>query len=153
MAQPRTISLFAAALIALAAGCATQDSRAVARLTESDASPSTAAAKFTGTWRGWFTQIGSDGHVTGNMTLVIMDDATYKLTSTRSGRGDVGGRPSNDSGVVVANDRSVTLRSSAGAQSITLMRKGDTLYGLTRASSGHTIQIDMERTSSVPETP
>lgn len=153
MTQRTIISLLAAALTALAAGCATQNPRATARLTESDASPSSAAPTLTGTWRGWFAQVGSDGHVTGDMTLVIKDDATYKLISTRWGRGDVGGRPSNDSGVVVVNDRSVTLKSSSGAQWMTLMRKGDTLYGVTRASSGHTIQIDMERTSRVPETP
>lgn len=153
MAQRTITSLLAAALVALAAGCATQKPSATARLTESDALPSAVADKLTGTWRGWFTQVGSDGHMTGDMTLVIKDDATYKLISTRWGRGDVGGRAGNDSGVVVANDNSVTLKSSSGAQWINLMRKGDTLYGVTRASSGHTIQIDMERTSSVPETP
>ena len=154
MRQRRVVTLFVStALLALTPGCAAQNPSAAVSPTESEASSAAVAGKLTGTWRGWFTQVGSDGHVTGDMTLVIKDDATYKLISTRSGRGDVGGRAGNDSGVVVANDRSVTLKSSSGGQWIILMRKGDTLYGVTRASSGHTIQIDVERTSSVPETP
>jgi hypothetical protein len=154
MRQRRVVTLLAStALLALTPGCATQNPSAAVSPTDSEASSAAVAGKLTGTWHGWFTYVGgSDGHETGDMTLVIKDDATYKLISTRWGRADVRGA-GNDSGVVVANDRSVTLKSSSGAQWITLMRKGDTLYGVTRASSGRTIQIDMERTSRVPETP
>jgi hypothetical protein len=152
MRQRRVLTLLAtAAVIALTAGCATPGADAVASRTES-VPPSALAGQLTGTWRGWFVQHGSDGNVTGDMTLVIKDDATYKLISNRWGRGDVAGRPSNESGVVVGNNRSITLKSSSGGRWITLMRKGNTLYGVTSAPSGHTIQIDMEKTSG-PEAP
>jgi len=147
MAHLRVIALFAS-VVALAAGCAAQGTAAVASLAESDASRSAIPPGLAGVWRGSFVQAGGDGHVEGEMTLQIKDDATYKLVSTRRGRGDVGGRANNDSGVVVANDRRVTLQSSSG-QWVPLTRKGDTLYGLTKFSTGHTVQIRLERTSAV----
>jgi len=155
MVQRRIASLgVIAALIALTAGCATQGTGAVARLTESDASRSTLPHELVGTWNGWFRPVGVDGgggdSTEGAMTLEIRDDATYRLISTRRGRGDVGA--SNDSGVVVSNGRTITLKSSSGP-SIPLMRNGTTLYGVTKhRGSGHTIQITVERASGVPAT-
>lgn len=150
MDNRRMVILLATALIVLTAGCATQQPGAVASLTESDVARSSIGG-LNGTWRGWFVQTGSDGHMDGDLTLIINEDATYKLITRRRGRGDVTGGV--DSGVVVANGRSVTLSSSSG-QSTQLVRKGDTLYGVTKALSGHTIQISLERTPGVPaETP
>jgi len=149
----RTIVMFlATALIALPTGCSTRESGTIAGLaTASDASPSATQSKLDGTWRGWFVQTGSDGHVDGDVTLLIKDDATYRMISKRRGRGDIGGA-SNESGVVVSNGRSVTLKSSSG-QWTSLVRKGDTLYGVIKGSSGHTLQISVERTSGVVEAP
>ena len=78
------------------------------------------------------------------MTLEIKDDGTYQLVETGRGRGDMAGRKTNDSGVVVANGRTITLRSSSG-QWIQLRRNGDALYGVTSHRSGRTIQITVER--------
>ena len=81
------------------------------------------------------------------MTLEIKDDATYKLVETRRGRGDVGAR--NDSGVVVANGRTITLKSSSGP-SIPLRRNGRAMYGVTKhRTSGYTIQVTLEKATSV----
>ena len=148
MVQLRIVMLLAT-MIVLAAGCATERTGAIASLAVSDAPPATIASGLRGTWRGWFVQTGSDGHVEGDMTLVIKDDATYRLISIRRGRGDVGGTASKESGVVVAEGRTVTLKSATG-QWTRLVHKGDSLYGMVKASSGHTLQISVERTSAVP---
>jgi len=148
--------LASTALIVLATGCATQRSNdAVASLTASDASRSPIPHELVGTWSGWFRPVGGVDGGGGNameaaMTLEIKDDATYRLISTRRGRGDAAGTASNDSGVVVANGRTVTLRSSSG-QRIALMRKGDALYGVTKHPSGYTIQMTLER--AAPQAP
>jgi hypothetical protein len=80
----------------------------------------------------------------GAVTLEIKDDATYRLIETLGGRGDVVGKKTNDSGVVVANGRTITLKSSSG-QWIPLTRNGNALYGLVQHRSGRTMQITVER--------
>ncbi len=152
MGNCRIVTLASTALIVLAAGCATQRSGAIARLTESDASRSTVPHELVGTWSGLFRPAGGiDGGggngMEGAITLEIKDDATYRLISIGRGRGDVAGKASNDSGVVVANGRSITLKSSSG-QWIPLTRNGDTLYGVTKRS-GYTIQISVQRAGAV----
>jgi hypothetical protein len=138
------------ALIVLATGCATQRTNdAVASLTVSDASRSFVPRELVGTWSGWFRQTGgADGGggnaMDGAVTLEIKDDATYRLIETLGGRGDVAGRKTNDSGVVVANGRTITLKSSSG-QWIPLRRNGNALYGLIQHRSGRTLQITVER--------
>ena len=152
MVKRGIVMLFASttALIVLGAGCATQRANdAVARLTESDASRSTIPRELVGTWRGWFRPIGADGgggnSTEGDLTLEIKDDATYRLISTGRGRGDVAGRASNDSGVVIANGRTITLQSSSGP-SIPLTRDGKALYSVTKhRSTGYTIQMTLEK--------
>jgi hypothetical protein len=57
------------------------------------------------------------------------------------------GRKTNDSGVVAANGRTITLKSSSGPW-IMLSRNGNALYGVTHHRSGRTIQITVER--SIP---
>jgi len=158
MGQRRVVTVLAPiALIALTAGCATQGTGAVARLTESDASRSTLPHELVGTWSGWFRPAGADGGggnaMEGAMTLEIKDDATYRLISTRRGRGDAAGTASNDSGVVVANGRTITLKSSSG-QWIPLTRNGNALYGVTKQrGSGYTIQFTVERAPGASATP
>ena len=138
------------ALIVLATGCATErTSDAVASLTQSDVSRSFVPRELVGTWTGWFRPVGGadggGGNATdGAVTLEIKDDGTYQLVETGRGRGDVAGRKTSDSGVVVANGRTITLKSSSG-QWIPLRRNGNALYGVTNHRSGRTIQITVER--------
>lgn len=145
MVKLRIVTLLAA-LGALVAGCAETGGTGAVASIASDAA-SSPARELTGTWRGWFVQTGSDGHVDGEMTLVIKDDATYKIRSVRRGRGDASG--SNDAGVIAVNGRTVTLKSDGGSW-ISLVRKGDMLYGVTKAPSGHSLQYSFQRSSGVP---
>ena len=139
MVQRRIVMLLAAtALIVGVAGCAAQGTGAGSSLSGPAAAASTVASELSGTWRGEFYQVGGDSHVYGYLTLEIKDDATYRLTSMRRGAA------SNDSGVVVANGRNVTLKSSSG-QWIPLMRNGNTLYGMTQYSTGHAFKLRVER--------
>ena len=151
MVKREIVTLLAStALIVLTTGCATQRTNdAVASLTQSDASRSFVARELVGTWTGWFRQTGgADGGggnaMDGAVTLEIKDDATYRLIETRRGRGDAAGTKTNDSGVVVANGRTITLKSSSG-QWIPLRRNGNALYGLIQHRSGRTLQITVER--------
>jgi len=151
MVKREIVTLIAStALIVLAAGCATQRSNdAVASLTVSDASRSFVPRELVGTWSGWLRSAGgSDGgggnSMDGAVTLEIKDDATYRLIETLGGRGDVMGKKTNDSGVVVANGRTVTLKSSSGHW-IPLTRNGNALYGLIQHRSGRAMQITVER--------
>jgi hypothetical protein len=151
MAKREIVTLLAStALIVLATGCATErTSDAVASLTQSDVSRSFVPRELVGTWSGWFRPAGgADGGggnaMDGAVTLEIKDDATYKLVETLRGRGDVAGKKTNDSGIVVANGRTITLRSSSG-QWISLRRNGNALYGVIQHRSGRTLQITVER--------
>lgn len=158
MGQRRIVTVLASfALIALASGCATQRSHSVAGLPESDVSRSAFPHELVGIWSGSFRPVGGadggGGHgMAGDLTLEIKDDATYRLISTRRGRGDAAGVASNDSGVVVANGRTVTLKSSSG-QWISLMHDGDALYGVSQRGTGYTIQISVERDSGTFASP
>jgi hypothetical protein len=73
------------------------------------------------------------------MTLEIKDDGTYRLISIPRRGGS-----SNDSGVVAANGRGVTLKSSSG-QWTPLTRTGDTLYGMLIDSNGRPVKVIVER--------
>ena len=151
MVKREIVTLLAfTALIVLATGCATErTSDAVASLTQSDVSRSFVPRELVGTWTGWFRPVGGadggGGNATdGAVTLEIKDDGTYQLVETGRGRGDMAGRKTSDSGVVVANGRGITLKSSSG-QWIPLSRNGNALYGVTNHRSGRTIQITVER--------
>ena len=159
MGHRRVVTLLAtSAFIALVPGCATQKNDAVARLTASDALHSTLPTDLVGTWTGRFGPVaGADGGggngMAGDMMLEIKDDATYRLISTRRGRGDAAGTTTNDSGIVVANGRGITLKSSSGHW-ISLMRKGDALYGMTsHLRTGNTIQMSVEKDSGAFASP
>ena len=151
MVKREIVTLLAsAALIVFDTGCATERTNdAVASLTQSDVSRSFVPRELVGTWSGWFRPVGGadggGGNATdGAVTLEIKDDGTYQLVETGRGRGDMAGRKTSDSGVVVANGRTITLKSSSG-QWIPLSRNGNALYGVTNHRSGRTIQITVER--------
>ena len=151
MVKREIVTLLAAtALIVFDAGCATERTHeAVASLTQSDVSRSFVPRELVGTWSGWFRPVGGadggGGNATdGAVTLEIKDDGTYQLVETGRGRGDMAGRKTSDSGVVVANGRTITLKSSSG-QWIPLSRNGNALYGVTSHRTGRTIQITVER--------
>ncbi len=151
MVKREIVTLLAStALIVFDAGCATERTHdAVASRTQSDVSRSFVPRELVGTWSGWFRPVGGadggGGNATdGAVTLEIKDDGTYQLVETGRGRGDMAGRKTSDSGVVVANGRTITLKSSSG-QWIPLSRNGNALYGVTNHRSGRTIQITVER--------
>ncbi len=151
MVKREIVTLLAStALIVFDTGCATERTNdAVASLTQSDVSRSFVPRELVGTWTGWFRPVGGadggGGNATdGAVTLEIKDDGTYQLVETGRGRGDMAGRKTSDSGVVVANGRTITLKSSSG-QWIPLSRNGNALYGVTNHRSGRTIQITVER--------
>ena len=150
MVKREIVTLFAfTVLIVLAAGCATQRSNdAVASLTVSDASRSFVPRELVGTWSGWFGAVGAPGlNMAGTMVLEIRDDGTYTMTTQR------GGSISNDSGIIVANGRTVTLRSSSGASS-SLTRRGDKLYSLSPGPTGdYSVQTSIVRESGVLASP
>ena len=154
------ILILATIAVIVLCGCATsRPTRAVASSTETDTRASTLSPDLVGTWNGWFRpSSGADGGggngMAGDMMLEIKDDATYRLIWTRRGRGDAAGRESNDSGVVVANGRGITLKSSSSGQWISLMRKGNALYGVIHhAGSGSTLQIGVEKDSGTSASP
>jgi len=138
--------LASAALLVLGAGCSAQSTGAGSSRSNPASPPSAGeptdrtATELTGTWRGTFHQIGGDGFLQGDVTLEIKEDGTYRMISTQR-RGGSG----NDSGVVAANGRGVTLKSSSG-QWTPLTRKGDTLYGIATHSSGRPVHVIVERT-------
>jgi hypothetical protein len=146
MLQLRILApLASAALLVLVPGCSTQSTGAGSSRSNLAAPPSAgaltngAASELAGTWRGTFHQIGGDGFAQGDMTLEIKDDGTYRLISIPRRGGS-----SNDSGVVAANGRGVTLKSSSG-QWTPLTRTGDTLYGMLMDSNGRPVKVIVER--------
>jgi hypothetical protein len=138
MVQRRIVALcVAVAMIVLGAS----SSRA-----QPAAAPSPAASELSGTWRGWFNIVGGDADRQGDLALEIKDDATYTLTWMRKGT------KSNESGGIVANGSRVSLRNASG-QRLTLVRNGDTLYGLSNyGAGGHPIQVMLRRANG-SETP
>jgi hypothetical protein len=130
----------------LLCGCATQErTTAVAGLTESDVRPAALPTDLVGTWNGSFWSIGAHGASrTGTITLNIKDDGSYTLTRGASAR--------SESGVVVANGRTVTLRSSSGAWT-PLTHQGETLYGMGPDASGMAIQMSVSKDSGALASP
>jgi len=142
MGKLETVFIAGIALIALS-GCATHDwANADARLTESDVHPSALPADLVGTWSGSFWPITADAggsNAIGQVTLAIKDDGSYTLTERRRAS------TRNHSGVVVANGRTITLRSSSGGW-FPLRHRGNALYGLASDPvSGFVLQISVEK--------
>ena len=116
----------------------------MARSTESDVRPSALSSDLVGTWNGSFWAVGAEaggGGARGDITLAIHDDRTYTATERR------GASTRNFSGVVVANGRTITLRSTSGRWA-PLVHRGDTLYGvMPDRSSWYMIQISVVKDS------
>ena len=142
MVDHRIVTAFASGvLIVLAAGCAAERPGAELNLTASAAAVT--ASQLSGTWRGEMWAVGTDTTsvvLNRDVTLEIKDDATYRLTLTRSG----GTTTSNDSGVAVRDGGAVILKSTKG-QWIRLQRSNDNkLYGVFD-SSGRRMHIMVEQ--------
>ena len=96
-------------------------------------------AQVSGTWRGVFYEVAS--HRTskvmeGQIVLKINDDGTFTETLT--------GQPGLTGKVTVKGNR-VVLESSAGSR-VTLMRSGNTLYGVTgQMASGGSVAVRLDR--------
>jgi len=136
------------ALIALA-GCVTRaQTNAVAQLAESDVRPSALPTDLVGTRNGSFWTAGADGGgVAGNITLAISGDGTY--TGTERRRASLW----NASGVVVADGRSITLRSASG-RSVSLVHRGDALYAsVPDRISGYRVQVSVVKDSGALASP
>jgi hypothetical protein len=134
MVQLRIFRLFPSiALIALAAGCAHQNTDTVSTL--SDPAAAVTSTQVDGTWRGSFAQVRrwSSSSLDGDVMLEIKDDGSYKLATGRA----------NDSGVAIADGSGVTLRSSQG-QTSRLTRQGDMLHGMVQ-SSGGVMHVSVQR--------
>jgi len=125
MAAHRVLTGITTALVsAIALGCAGPAADIGVRPTY--AGPSTAStAGLCGTWQGEFSYIGSDlQSSTGSsgLTLEVGGDSTYTLTWGNH-------RPST--GSVSVWENRLVLDDESGSR-ITLVRSGDTLYGVMR---------------------
>ena len=143
----RGISFIASVALIALSGCATHSqSYGRAQSTESDVHPSALPSDLVGTWHGTYAPVGSDaggGNAFGSTTLVIKDDGTYTAIDRRKGS------TRTFSGVVVANGRTITLRTSTGRW-VSLMRRGDMLYGVALDQvSGYRILISVEKDTGV----
>ena len=126
----------AVALGALVAGCAGP----------SASSPSPPASELSGTWRGTFGQAAASLYLDESTCILqIRDDGTFTATVTPLRRSNNLAKPWNWSGTVVSNRNRVTLQSSQGA-SATLVRSGNTLYGVAEDPMiGATVMMSLER--------
>jgi hypothetical protein len=98
-------------------------------VTASAAGP--APSDLSGTWRGSFSQIGGVLYVAeGQCVLQVHDDGTYTATVTPGPGANNLVKGSKWSGTVVSDGNRVTFRTPKGP-STTLVRRGDTLYGVT----------------------
>lgn len=136
MIQRRIVTLVVAVALSVL-GLGIGPSRA-----QSTSTSSTDASELRGPWRGWFNIVGGDADRQGDLALEINDDATYTLTWTRKGT------TSKESGGIVATDKRVGLRNTSGQQ-MTLVRNGDTLYGLSNyGAGGHPIQVMLRKATA-----
>jgi len=127
---PRTFvaGLSIVAMLTLVAGCA--------GLSGTSSAPGPAAldagSELKGTWRGTLGWVGA--HQYGGesrLTLQIKEDGTFTATVTPNRGTNNLAHASTLSGTVVNNGNRVTLRNSQGPWSwLTLVRSGDTLYGV-----------------------
>ena len=111
-----------------------------------------------GAWEGYFTttsSIGDSRMIHGDYTFRINDDGTYSGTRiSRLVAGTSRGGQNKISGRVVVQGNRVMLDDDAGWR-MTLMRKGDTLYGVDAdPGTQWPIQIEMKKlpsTAGVPQ--
>jgi hypothetical protein len=140
MMQRKFVGLLAIVpLIILAAGCAGHDAGAGSASDPSALVPSP-VTWLSGTWRGIYSEVASHRTGTplhGDMVLRINEDGTFTATSAR--------RPQR-TGTVTATGRRVILNSAETGSRVTLMRSGNTLYGVVFDElTGATIAIQLDR--------
>jgi hypothetical protein len=101
-----------------------------------------------GTWHGSFSQIGGVLYVTeGRCVLQINDDGTFTATVTPGPGANNLVKGSTWSGTVVRRGDRLTFRTTAGP-STTLVRKGDTLYGVANDPKTESdVMIKLDRTA------
>src|SRR5436309_13021531 len=118
--------------------------------TNSDLGDAAVRSDLVGTSHVAYAPVGSDasgGNAFGSATLVIKDDGTYTAIDRRKGS------TRTFSGVVVANGRTITLRTSTGRW-VSLMRRGDMLYGVALDQvSGYRTLISVEKDTGVLANP
>jgi len=127
----------------LVVGCAgpTTDSRVALAETTASSSPTN---NLCGTWGGYFAYIAGD-HTSSSgssaLALQIDGDSTYTLKW--------GNRPPS-TGKVVVQGNNIILQDTSGA-SLTLARKGDALYGMTKDNAnGRPTMLSLEKQESAP---
>jgi hypothetical protein len=123
MAQRTFVTLLAAAaMLMFGAGSAGQSAWADSALTAPATHSYGVPSGLSGTWHGTFQEIAAPNReVQGRITIRINDDGTFTATSPT--------RP-QVSGTVAAQGNRVIFQSLKGAR-MTLMRSGNTLYGLS----------------------
>ncbi len=140
MTKRKLIGLLALVLLGMVAtGCAGPATAASSGPTGPVAFTPARVAQVSGTWRGVFYEVAS--HRTskvleGQVELRINEDGTFTETMT--------GQPALSGKVSVQGNR-VVLDSATGSQ-LTLMRSGNTLYGLTaQLVSGASVAVRLNR--------
>ena len=124
--------MFAALLagVALVAGCARASVSSPA--SSSVVAASATATDLSGTWRGFVSWVGGTQWVDdGEATVQINGDGTFTATITPVPASSNLAKASNWSGTVVSRGDRVVFRTSQGP-SVTLVRSGNTLYGVAK---------------------
>jgi hypothetical protein len=138
------------ALIALSAGCAQQ---LKATSTEPGDYPSAAVRELSGTWHGSFGWVGANLYADeGTVDLQIKDDGTFTATVGRKGGANNLAKPATLAGTVDTKGDRVILRNAEGPwTSLTLKRKGNTLYGTaTDPATMANVMMRLDRDGSAP---
>jgi len=120
------LSIFA--VLTLAAGCAGVGGTS----STDDPAASVAASNVAGTWRGTIGWVGAYQYEGESvMALQIKEDGTFTASVTPNHGTNNYAKASTLSGTVVTHGNRVTLRNSQGPwTSLTLVRAGNTLYGV-----------------------
>jgi len=117
-------------LVALVSGCA--GAGVGHRSYPRDQVPATFVEnQLAGTWQGSFSKIDASLYEDeGNCVLQIRPDGTFTATMSKAKLGTNNlAKPESFSGTVVSQGNRVTLATAQGPR-LTLMRRGDTLYGV-----------------------
>jgi hypothetical protein len=136
--------LSTAAVLTLAAGCAGEGGISSA----ADPAASVAASDVAGKWNGtigWVAASQYEGEST--MDLEIREDGTFTASVTPNRGTNNYAHASTLSGTVVATRNRVTLRNSQGPwTSLTLVRAGNTLYGVAAdPASEENVMLKLDR--------
>jgi hypothetical protein len=138
------------ALAALVAGCVGPSASISSGASGPVATAPAPASELAGTWRGSFGRVSSDYYMDEAECIIqIKEDGTFTAACRPSKAGTNNlAKASTWSGTVVIGRNRVTLRSSQEAW-VTLMRSGNTLYGVAEDPLVEgTIMMKFEREGS-----